>query len=54
MNLKILAEKQAVNDGLIAINQELEEFAFIISHDLQEPLRTILNFAGFIKKYPQR
>ena len=46
---KILAEKQAVNDKLIAINQELEEFAFIISHDLQEPLRTILNFADLLR-----
>jgi light-regulated signal transduction histidine kinase (bacteriophytochrome) len=29
-------------------NQELENFAFIASHDLKEPLRTIHNFSGLL------
>jgi PAS domain S-box-containing protein len=32
------------------LNLELEEFTFVASHDLQEPLRKIETFAGLVKK----
>ena len=41
-------EKQARD--LARSNQELEDFANIVSHDLKEPLRGISNYAQFIKE----
>lgn len=51
----IAIERQRVNEQLVSTNEELEQFAFIISHDLQEPLRTILNFTNllFRRKFEQ-
>jgi PAS domain S-box-containing protein len=36
-------------DKLKKSNKELQSFAFITSHDLQEPLRTMGSFAGLLK-----
>ena len=50
--IKILEEKNKKIEEdtvtLIRQNKDLEQFAYITSHDLQEPLHTITSFADFI------
>jgi PAS domain S-box-containing protein len=36
------------NEQLRRINQELEEFTYVVSHDLKEPLRTLETFSHFL------
>lgn len=38
-------------DELQQSNRNLREFAYIASHDLQEPLRKIVSFGGLLRKY---
>lgn len=47
---KIAEEQQARDAKSIAMqNKRLEEFAYITSHDLQEPIRKIQTFAGLLE-----
>jgi PAS domain S-box-containing protein len=41
-------ELQQANGQLRRINQELEEFTYVVSHDLKEPLRTLQAFSNFL------
>ncbi len=38
------------NDQLLTANQELEQFAYITSHDLKEPLRNIASFSSLLSR----
>ena len=42
------AELSQANEALARSNEELDDFAYIVSHDLKEPLRGISNYANFI------
>jgi PAS domain S-box-containing protein len=52
---KLNADLQRSNEVLALTNQDLERFAFIASHDLQEPLRMITAYSQLlIHSYPDQ
>ncbi|RNI28043.1 HAMP domain-containing protein [Rufibacter immobilis] len=50
-SLNIMAEKlQSSFTHLTKVNQELDQFAYVVSHDLKAPLRAINNLAEWIEE----
>lgn len=45
-----ITERKIAEEEILRSNDELERFAYIASHDLQEPLRIIVNFTSLLKE----
>lgn len=48
---KLEIERETLIEKLTESNSELERFAYVCSHDLQEPLRMIYNFSERLEKH---
>ncbi|MBA3707322.1 MAG: PAS domain S-box protein [Planctomycetes bacterium] len=48
-SLSDIDEQKRANDALVAANRDLEQFAYVSSHDLQEPLRMITNYLDLLE-----
>ncbi len=46
--IRDISDRKRAENELLRSNEELERFAYVTSHDLQEPLRTVVNFSELL------
>jgi signal transduction histidine kinase len=49
-NNRLVAELRQANEYLQQMNKDLNDFSQIASHDLREPLRTVINYCDLLKE----
>lgn len=49
-----ITQRIQIEDELKAQNAELDAFAHTVAHDLKTPVSVINNYAGMLRKYPER
>jgi two-component system, chemotaxis family, CheB/CheR fusion protein len=45
-----VTDRKQAEDALLATNDELQHFAYALTHDLQEPLRMVVNFTELLRR----
>ena len=50
LNIRDVTERRRMEEDLRRSNLDLQQFAFAASHDLQEPLRTIISFLELFER----
>jgi PAS domain S-box-containing protein len=45
-----ITERKQMEEALVLSNNRLQQFAFVVSHDLQEPLRMVVSYVQLIDK----
>ncbi|MGB0720278.1 MAG: sensor histidine kinase, partial [Bdellovibrionales bacterium] len=48
--IRDITERKKSEEEILRSNTELERFAYVASHDLQEPLRMVTNFTGLLER----
>lgn len=46
----VLEERRRAEEALHLANEELERFVYVAAHDLQEPVRTVINFSDLLDR----